>query len=116
MTLKTGVRYRKLNQSCDDEVDHGINTSPEQFDRPPAKIPWKAILYAMVLFLLGTFLLTIGLLVVTGHIVDTHYQERFWPLVILGLLMFIPGSYHTYFAYKAFKGDPDWNFEEFPDF
>ena len=41
------------------------------------------------------------LFLVTGHIVDEHYQDRFWPLVILGLLMFIPGSYHTYFAYKV---------------
>jgi hypothetical protein len=35
---------------------------PEQFDRPPIKTPWKAILYAVILFLLGSLLLTIGLL------------------------------------------------------
>jgi len=120
----TGIRYRKLNQNEDEIDDTGINLSqdateaflPEQFDRPPIKTPWKAILYAVILFLLGSLLLTIGLLTVTGHIVDEHYQDRFWPLVILGLLMFIPGSYHTYFAYKALKGDPDWDFDEFPDF
>jgi len=112
-----------LNQN-EDEIDSSKNTSPEssdaflpeQFDRPPPKVPWKAIIYAIILFLLGSGLLTFGLLVVTGHIIDTHYQERFWPIVILGALMFIPGSYHTYFAYKAFKGDPEWNFDEFPDF
>jgi hypothetical protein len=39
---------------------------------------------------------------VSGHIESVHYQDRFWPLIVLGSLMFIPGSYHTYFAYKVF--------------
>ena len=38
---------------------------------------------------------------VSGHIEGVHYQDRFWPLIVLGSLMFIPGSYHTYFAYKV---------------
>ncbi|XP_023319993.1 uncharacterized protein LOC111695063 isoform X2 [Eurytemora carolleeae] len=53
---------------------------------------------------------------VSGHIEGVHYQDRFWPLIFLGSIMFLPGAYHTYFAFKAFTGDPDWDFEEFPDF
>ncbi len=40
---------------------------------------------------------------VSGHIESVHYQDRFWPLIVLGSLMFIPGSYHTYFAYKVYS-------------
>ena len=139
-------------------------------------------------------LLTIGCLIVTDHVDQEKHNERFWSLILLGALMFIPGivelinistvktkitlklrrplkrwifvwiwirinlgmhcheiinlffiikspftslwlclglhidiilimcssinlgSYHTYFAYKAFIGDPNWSFEEFPDF
>lgn len=32
--------------------------------------------------------------------VKVKYGDRFWPLIALGSLMFIPGSYHTYFAYN----------------
>jgi len=119
---KAGVRYRKLRQDDseldEDEVDGGCKDGflASQFDKPPTKVPWKAVVYALVLFIMGTALLVAGCLIVTGHIAGVHYQERFWPLIILGTIMFLPGSYHTYFAYKALKGDPDWDFEEFPDF
>jgi len=117
------VRYRKLNQNSDSEedevdscsVDSAEDFIPAQFEKPPTQVPWKAVIYAVVLFFLGTLLLTIGCLIVTGHI-ESKYGDRFWPLILLGSLMFLPGSYHTYFAYKAFRGDPDWNFDEFPDF
>lgn len=116
------MRYRKLhNEDSEDDVDSGLiddGFTQEQFTtgRIKSKTPWKAIIYAMILFIVGTTLLIAGLLIVTGHIDPVKHNERFWPLVFLGLLMFIPGSYHTYFAYKAFSGDPDWDFEEFPDF
>jgi fatty acid desaturase len=117
------VRYRKLNQteeSDTDETDRASQSHEEflaqQFERPPTKVPWKAIIFALILFILGSALLIVGSLIVTGHIDPVKHNERFWPLILLGSLMFIPGSYHTYFAYKAFRGDPDWDFEEFPDF
>ena len=116
------VRYRKLNQN-ESEVDESDRVSAsheeflaQQYERPPTKVPWKAIIYALILFILGSALLIAGSLIVTGHIDPVKHSERFWPLILLGSLMFIPGSYHTYFAYKAFRGDPDWDFEEFPDF
>ena len=120
----SNIRYRKLatkegdGNASDDEVDtiDGAEYEATQYDRPSAKVPWKGVLYACVLFLGGTTLLTIGCLIVTGHIDQEKHSERFWPLILLGALMFIPGSYHTYFAYKAFTGDPDWRFEDFPDF
>lgn len=116
----SNVRYRKLpthDHDCQDtdETD-GSDFTSQQFDRPAAKIPWRAISYAVILFVGGTVLLAIGSLIMTGHIDSEKHGERFWPLVLLGALMFIPGSYHTFYAYKAFSGDPDWRFEDFPDF
>lgn len=113
------VRYRKLatkdNDFDTDETD-GSEILSSQFEKPPVKIPWKAIIYACVLLIGGSVLLVIGCLIVTGHIDPDEHNERFWPLIFLGAIMFIPGSYHTYFAYKVFTGDPDWSFDEFPEF
>ena len=81
-----------------------------------AKTQWRAIVYTAVLLLGGSVLLVLGSMIVTGHLDPDTHGERFWPLVLLGGLMFIPGAYHVYFAYKAFTGDPDWSFDEFPDF
>ena len=34
-------------------------------------------------------------------------------LIVMGSIMFIPGSYYTtYFACKAFTRDPDWKYDE----
>jgi hypothetical protein len=119
----SSVRYRKLPQSEPDFLDDTDSLCNDtdgfvaaQFVRHPPKVPWKAICYAVVLFLVGSILLICGCLLVTGHIDSVKYGDRFWPLIFLGSLMFIPGSYHTYFAYKAWSGDPDWSFEEFPEF
>ncbi len=42
--------------------------------------------------------------------------ERWLPMLILGALMFLPGSYHSYIAYKAWKQEPGWSFDDIPDF
>ena len=79
------------------------------------KIPWKAITYAALLFIGGTFLLTMGCLLVTG-VIHEKYGDRTWPLIILGALMFIPGAYHSYLAYYAFKGCDGYSFDDIPNY
>ena len=89
----SNLRYRKLKNEDEDDVDagHGSDFDNSQFEKTPAKVPWKAITYALILLLVGTILLTIGSLIVTGHIDQEKHNERFWSLILLGALMFIPG-------------------------
>ncbi|CAF4950944.1 unnamed protein product [Pieris macdunnoughi] len=86
-----------------------------QFEVPPQKIPWKAIALAAFLFIVGTVLLTVGLLIVTGHI-DTKYSDRFWPIILLGCIMFLPGAYHVRIAYYAYKEYPGYSFADIPEY
>ena len=96
---------------------------PFQFIVPPAKVPKKSIVYAVVLFLAGSILLILGSLFFTGilandvctqHKVAVLFQlflvvqasDKWLSMLILGALMFIPGSYHTYIAYYSMKGEP----------
>ena len=74
--------------------------------KPASKVPWRPVIFASALLIVGTAMLMVGFL---------NDPDRFWPLLLLGTLMVIPGSYYTYFAYKAFRGQPDWDFLEYPD-
>jgi hypothetical protein len=63
-----------------------------QFLLPQRKVPWKSIAYAVGLFVMGTILLICGCLIRIGHVDNERYGDRLWPLIIFGLLMFIPGK------------------------
>ncbi|XP_064630698.1 transmembrane protein 230-like isoform X2 [Lineus longissimus] len=105
----SGAKYHKMTKSSDDGfVDL-------QFQRPPPKVPYKAILLATVLFSLGSLLIILGALLLSG-VIDAKYADRTWPVLILGLLMFIPGVYHVRIAYYAFKGYSGYSFEDIPEF
>jgi len=89
---------------------------PEQFELKKRPIPWKAISYAVILFVVGTALLIAGSLIHVGHVDNEKYGDRLWPLMIFGSLMFIPGSYHVYLAVNVFLGTPGYSFDDIPEF
>ena len=66
------VRYHKINSNDDAYADM-------QFVEPNPQPPYKAIGLAIFLFALGTILLTIGSLLVTGHIDVVKYADRKYP-------------------------------------
>ena len=78
------------------------------------KIPYKEITLAVVLLVLGTIMLTLGSLMLTGHLPDAF--DRGYPLVILGAILFIPGSYNTYTAYWAWRGAEGYSFSQIPQY
>ncbi|XP_057306596.1 transmembrane protein 230-like [Hydractinia symbiolongicarpus] len=105
---RSSVRYHRINRNDDGYVD-------AQFVEPAPKVPYKAIGLAVFLFTLGTILLTVGCLLVTGHI-DVKYADRTYPVIVLGLLLFIPGFYHVRIAVYAWKGYTGYSFRDIPDF
>ncbi|KAL5021297.1 hypothetical protein ScPMuIL_000452 [Solemya velum] len=105
---ETAAKYHRLQRADDGFIDL-------QFEKPPPKIPYKAILLAAVLFLTGSLLIIIGALLLTGYI-SSEYADRTWPVLIIGALMFIPGAYHVRIAYYAFKGYTGFSYDDIPEF
>uniref|UniRef100_W5NGS4 Transmembrane protein 230 n=2 Tax=Lepisosteus oculatus TaxID=7918 RepID=W5NGS4_LEPOC len=102
------VKYSKLADSDDGYIDL-------QFKKSPPKVPYKAIALAAVLFLIGSLLIIIGALLLTGYIEVTN-PDRTLPVLIIGILVFLPGFYHLRIAYYASKGYRGYSYEDIPDF
>ncbi|XP_033633159.1 transmembrane protein 230-like [Asterias rubens] len=108
MKTDKSVKYTRMTDTGDGYIDL-------QFQRRPLKIPWRSIGVACLLLAMGTTLLTIGALLVSGHI-DNKHSDRMWPVLILGMLLFIPGFYHVRLALYAFRGYRGYSFEDIPDY
>ncbi|KPP62515.1 UPF0414 transmembrane protein C20orf30-like [Scleropages formosus] len=145
------VRYSKLVGSDDGYIDL-------QFKKSPPKVPYKAIALAAVLFLIGSVLIIIGALLLTGYIEVSlrvctgrmtlrdaavgsslccikvavvigrlhcfhgafsslfQHPDRTIPVLIIGILVFLPGFYHLRIAYYAWRGYHGYSYEDIPDF
>lgn len=102
------VRYSRL--ACDDDGYIDL-----QFKRSPPKVPYKAIALATVLFAVGSLLIIIGALLLAGYFGVTH-SDRTFPVLIIGILVFLPGIYHLRIAYYASRGYAGFSYDDIPDF
>ncbi|XP_051847327.1 transmembrane protein 230-like [Antechinus flavipes] len=102
------VKYSKLSSTDDGYIDL-------QFKKSPPKIPYKATALAIVLFMIGTFLIVIGALLLAGYI-SKGGADRAIPVLIIGILVFLPGFYHLRIAYYASKGYRGYSYDDIRDF
>ncbi|KAL4609254.1 transmembrane protein 230-like [Arapaima gigas] len=102
------AKYSRLADSEDGYIEL-------QFKRSPPKVPYKAIALAAFLFLVGSLLIVIGALLLAGSIEVTH-PDRTIPVLIIGILVFLPGFYHLRIAYYASKGYRGYSYDDIPNF
>ena len=69
------------------------------------KIPWKTILIAFVFLVVGTIFLIWGAI----ETLDVGIYESYEKF-ILGSILFIPGSYHTFIAIMALLGKEGYDY------
>lgn len=102
------VKYSRLATHDDGYIDL-------QFKRSPPKVPYKAIALATVLFVIGSLLIIIGSLLLAGYF-GVQHSDRTVPVLIIGILVFLPGIYHLRIAFYASKGYPGYSYDDIPDF
>ena len=76
---------------------------------PPSRPPRRAI--ALALFLLGAGFA----LFVAGLALRAQHNDAGFPLLILGVLMLVPGAYHSNIVYRAWRGTPGYSFAQLPE-
>ncbi|XP_072042389.1 transmembrane protein 230-like [Amphiura filiformis] len=109
MIADSSIKYVRMSKrDNEDYIDL-------QFKTRPPKVPWKSIIVAIIMFIMGSALLIVGALLVSGHI-DTKYSDRFWPVIFLGVILFVPGFYHVRLALYAYKGYAGYSFDDIPDY
>ncbi|KAL8528377.1 hypothetical protein ACS0TY_005984 [Phlomoides rotata] len=116
MASRRNVQYSRLAADDDDYYGSGQSHDP-RFDYTPKtydKIPWKSILLANFLLLLGCLLLLLASFIFTGHMGGEFSQA--YGLLGLGLLTFIPGFYETRIAYYSWRGAQGYRFASIPDY
>ncbi len=73
----------------------------------------KKILLAVALLVGGVLILTIGALIYSGKWPDARDSAP--GLVVIGCLMVLPGGYMTRIAYKAWRGEAGFTFNQIPE-
>ena len=114
VTSKDG--YDTTTQNTEEILINQYTSSSLKEDAKSTKIPYKSIMLAIVLFTIGTVLLVVGSLLVSGIWVPAEYADRTIPVLILGCIAFIPGSYHTYIAWASYRQYEGYSYSQIPSF
>ena len=123
-TRKRRTRKRTTGRGDEDEeelplIKFGEDANPEEVEYhyswdKTKQVPWKAIILAIFLFVVGSVLLAIGILIVTD-VIHFDDENRGIPFIVLGSICFIPGSFYVYITYQIYKGNPKYSYLDFPE-
>ncbi|XP_034847326.1 transmembrane protein 230-like [Mirounga leonina] len=106
------VKYSKLFST--DAGHLHLRSHLLKFKKSSTKIPYRAIACAAAQFLIGAFLVIVGCLLLAGYISKVG-ANRAVPVLIIGILVFLPGFYHLLIAYRARRGCQGYSYSDLPD-
>jgi hypothetical protein len=131
----------KQDETADDQVETDGNLENVEeakfFDTRSEKLPKTTLFLIFFLFFCGIvsnmlrgfnflsnqfsvfasvskFTMSTSILIMLGHLDNKVYEDRMWPLLILGILMLIPGSYYAVIVYFVVKKRPGYSYDMIP--
>lgn len=122
----SNLKERLLNENEDEKhfVDFSLSIPTKNSADPSSekdfdmnifkKKPWKAIILTIFLFILGSILLSVGILIKLGYIA-VDYGDRGIPLIILGSICFLPGAYHFVILIQIWRGKDGYSYNLLPE-
>ncbi|XP_076959857.1 uncharacterized protein LOC143636059 [Bidens hawaiensis] len=116
MASRRNVNYTRLPDEDNDYIGNEGKYDP-RFDYSPGsmdEIPWKSIVLALFLLILGCGLLFLSFFIFTGHMGGDKSQA--YGLLGLGVLTFLPGFYETRIAYYSMRGAQGYRFAAIPSY
>lgn len=112
--LQVCLRLNILGTNCqlfvlkEDELEEGrIHDNAND----GVAIPWKGVLFALALNLIGCVMLGVYFCSFFG-LIEFQPEDSLSYLIITAITL-IPGAYHTMIAFRAYRGDEGFNFDCF---
>lgn len=103
-----------------------LRSQPRRSSVSWASLPWRVLVLAAILSVVGALLILFYSLIAAGIIVSSfvsfpdcsgvQHEERRFQMLFVGLLMFVPGFYHLRLAFYAMQGREGYHFSDIPDF
>lgn len=109
MDLRSRAKYKPLRAVDDERNEHD-----SRFDDIEEDIPWGAIGLAVFLTLFGIVSFVLAWLHVTQRLLGKEQAE--FGFTLLGALTFIPGAYHLWLAYGAWRGYRGYSYSRIPQY
>ena len=81
------------------------NAPGNRYER--VKVPYKTILIAFIFLVVGSILLYLGF----GELMASGHTQEAYEKIVLGCILFIPGSFHSFLAFQALRGVEGWDYE-----
>lgn len=103
--------YDKLGCHKDRPTSASVHTQMSWAEERRRRVPPRTCTAAILLFTFGTIFVTIGLSVFYGGDRQTGTN-----LLVIGGLMFLPGSYASWILYGAWKRWPGYEFHQVPSY
>ena len=101
----------EVDEEEDGELEDHRYAIAEEGD--PFEARKKSMAAGACLLLIGCICLTLGILIVTGAM-ETSHSDRGWPLVVVGIMTFLPGSWATFISVMAYFRVSGYRIEELP--
>ncbi|GFR52065.1 hypothetical protein Agub_g14587 [Astrephomene gubernaculifera] len=108
--MRTRSGYTRLPPDHD-EYSKGEDL---RFKAPEPEVPKASIALAIFLMVFGIFAFVAAWLHFTQRVLGKEQAEI--GFTILGFMTFMPGAYHTYLAYGAWKRWPGFRWDSIPQF
>lgn len=126
MYTRKRVKYKQLGEVVDipdstKETKQQSKPSEDEYyddqfeDNVPIKPPVRSIALAVILFLVGSGLLTVGSLMLAG-VIGKGEGGKASPLLIIGAVCFLPGFYNVRTAYYAWRGGCGFSYADIPSY
>ncbi|CAD7087520.1 unnamed protein product [Hermetia illucens] len=112
------MRRRYIATRGTEETDALYDTADgvdeRQFQSTRRSLPIKSIVFILGFLIAGTFCLVTSVLILSGYI-DEKYNDRIWPLFILGSILMIPGGYYGYILFCIVLRISNYTIDDIPN-
>lgn len=108
----------EISDNDEEEIDYTYLTRMRaRLVRQDRTLPPKTTLWVLTLLIFGSVFIVLGVLEIVKSIFGAKVDEGVGiGMLVLGTLMFLPGSYGTLVVYGAYRRWDGWSYDQIPSY